>query len=127
MICTRPPKKKAAGSTMGVPAAFSSPVWYMPSMNDVVANAVTAHAAGSAIRGGAAGVTRRSWADCCPSASGAVMVRLLCRVVPYLRHGLCGRAVLFARLRDACSGRVAGLSLPRPPSPQERGPSARMP
>jgi hypothetical protein len=53
MICTRPPKKKAAGSTMRTPAGFSSPLWYMPSMNDVVANAVTAHAAGSAIPGGA--------------------------------------------------------------------------
>ncbi len=57
MICTRPPKKKAAGSTIGVPAAFRIPVWYMPSMNEVVANAVTAQAAGSAIWARTAGVT----------------------------------------------------------------------
>jgi hypothetical protein len=27
IICTSQPTKNAAGSTMGVPAAFSSPVW----------------------------------------------------------------------------------------------------
>jgi hypothetical protein len=46
----------------------------MPSMNGVVANAVTAQAAGSAIWARTAGVTCWSWACCAPSAFDAVMV-----------------------------------------------------
>jgi hypothetical protein len=48
-ICTSPPKKNVAGSTMAIPLAFGSPVWNMPGMNEVVADAVTADGAGLAI------------------------------------------------------------------------------
>jgi hypothetical protein len=59
MICTRPPKKNAAGQDDGDPALFSKWVSYMPSMNEVVANSVTARGAGLAICDGAADATGR--------------------------------------------------------------------
>jgi hypothetical protein len=121
MICTRPPKKNAAGSTMGTPALFSRPLWYMPSMNDVVANAVTAHAAGSAIPAGEAGVTCRSSAAFCPIASDAVIVPLPCVAAARPRL-LRGRGLAIPVVSLAC-----GRSLPSPPPAQERGPSARGP
>ena len=51
MIWIKPPKKKATGITIPAPAGFSRCALYMPSMNDVAANAVTAHAAGLAMPG----------------------------------------------------------------------------